>query len=260
MPCKVPHWVRQSVLLAIHIFGKTRNIIFYKNIYPVPPEVYKILKLPSPFPHQHPTPLRTLPALNKQTNTLSTETWGSVNSATVVVPRGAWRTGSINLTSHLEFRLEAGAHVLSTNNEAWYRQVPCLPNESREPIRNQGFISGWNMTRTSITGAGPALSTIDGNGPVWNNYTADHKDQVHAHKYARPFLINPMWSTEFSVTNVTLKDSAFWTMTPFGCDGIYMADVNITSANSAGNTDGTEGVTTLSPHLPLFPSPSSRQQ
>eukprot|EP00729_Bicosta_minor_P027737 gene27737-35037_t len=133
--------------------------------------------------------------------------------------------------------LEAGAHVLSTNNEAWYRQVPCLPNESREPIRNQGFISGWNMTRTSITGAGPALSTIDGNGPVWNNYTADHKDQVHAHKYARPFLINPMWSTEFSVTNVTLKDSAFWTMTPFGCDGIYMADVNITSANSAGNTD-----------------------
>ena len=41
-------------------------------------------------------------------------------SATVVVPRGVWRTGSINLTSHLTFKLEAGAHIISTNNESHY--------------------------------------------------------------------------------------------------------------------------------------------
>jgi len=35
-----------------------------------------------------------------------------------------------------------------------------------------------------------------------------------------------------------LKDSAFWTLTPFGCDGVHIHDVNVSSANSAGNTDG----------------------
>ena len=68
------------------------------------------------------------------------------HGAIVLVPEGIWRTGSVNLTSNLTLRLAAGAHLLSTNNEQHYGQVPCLPNESREPIRNQGFIARWNYT------------------------------------------------------------------------------------------------------------------
>lgn len=129
------------------------------------------------------------------------------HAAVVSVPRGVWRTGSINLTSNLTLSLSAGATLLSTNDEAHYGQVPCLPNESREPIRNQGFIACWNCTNTAIEGAGggPGGSTIDGNGPVWNNYTTTRRSEVHAHKYARPFLVNPMYSTSFRVTGVHLK-------------------------------------------------------
>jgi polygalacturonase len=34
------------------------------------------------------------------------------------------------------------------------------------------------------------------------------------------------------------KNCGFWPGQPFVCDGIYAADLNITSANAAGNTDG----------------------
>ena len=134
------------------------------------------------------------------------------HSAVVYVPRGTWRTGSINLTSNLTLRLGAGATLLSTNDELHYGQVPCLPNESREPIRNQGFIGCWNCSNTAIEGMGGGAggSVIDGNGPVWNNYTTTHRNEVHVHKYARPFLINPMYCANFRITGVHLKDSAFW--------------------------------------------------
>jgi polygalacturonase len=113
-------------------------------------------------------------------------------------------------------------------------QVPCLPNEAREPIRNQGFISGWNITNTAIVGAGggggATPSVIDGNGPVWNNYSirggvysrgAARRVEVRVHQYARPFLVNPMYCHNFRVTGVQLKDSAFWTLTVRACGGVY---------------------------------------
>jgi hypothetical protein len=224
------------------------------------------------------------------------------HAAVVSVPRGVWRTGSINLTSNLTLSLSAGATLLSTNDEAHYGQVPCLPNESREPIRNQGFIACWNCTNTAIEGAGggPGGSTIDGNGPVWNNYTTTRRSEVHAHKYARPFLqpdvlhivpchgsssegkrasahsitVQHVWvradwraATLYDTTGLSFlvrklqgclawMSNAIWvcvptvwsgvvphwrvavnhwtmwllrTLTPFVCDGIYVADVNITS-------------------------------
>ena len=63
------------------------------------------------------------------------------------------------------------------------------------------------MDNTAVVGAGPALSIIDGNGPVWNNNTGTLR---RPHKYARPFLVNPMHSSRFSITGVELRDSAFW--------------------------------------------------
>ena len=38
-------------------------------------------------------------------------------------------------------------------------QVPCLPNEAREPIRNQGFISGWNGQGCCISGVDDVAHT-----------------------------------------------------------------------------------------------------
>ena len=83
-------------------------------------------------------------------------------------------------------------------------------------------------------------SVVDGNGPVWNNYTTTHahRSEVHKHLYARPFVGNPMFCHNFRISGVRPKDSAFWTFAPFVCDLVHMTDVNITSANSAGNTDG----------------------
>jgi polygalacturonase len=77
-----------------------------------------------------------------------------VQTCALPISSGVWRTGSINLTSNLTLRLSAGATLLSTNDEEHYGQVPCLPNESREPIRNQGFIACWNCSNTAIEGKG----------------------------------------------------------------------------------------------------------
>ena len=159
--------------------------------------------------------------------------------AKVVVPKGCFYTGSLNLTSNMTFKLESGAKLLSSVDEADYAQVPCLPNENREPIRNQGFIAGWDTENTRIEGSNDNTSIIDGHGDGpqgwWAKGGFTNASRI---KYSRPLLINPMWAKNFSIVGVWLKDSAFWTLTPFACDGVYAADIYVSSPEGRGNTDG----------------------
>ena len=73
-----------------------------------------------------------------------------------------------------------------------------------------------------------------GNGwPWWYRFESVGLDA------GRPHLVQPMFTTNFRIESLWLKDSAFWTLHPYACDGVTIRDLRITADPVRGhNTDG----------------------
>lgn len=81
---------------------------------------------------------------------------------TVVVPKGLWLTGPIELQSNINLHLLQGAVLLFTDDFNEYKLIEA--NWEGQPyFRNQNPISGHNLENVAITGGG----VIDGNGGAW---------------------------------------------------------------------------------------------
>ncbi|MGI0107519.1 glycoside hydrolase family 28 protein [Salinimicrobium sp. WS361] len=80
----------------------------------------------------------------------------------VIVPRGIWLTGSIELKSNINLHLEDGALLLFSRDFDDYSLVH-TSFEGLNTIRNTSPIHATNVENIAITGTG----TIDGNGDAW---------------------------------------------------------------------------------------------
>ena len=85
----------------------------------------------------------------------------------VVVPAGAFKTGSIALRSNMELHLAKGAGLYGSSDWSEYPIVPGLPFGTMF----RALISGYNLTNVSVTGSNDAVpgsdSIIDGVGWTW---------------------------------------------------------------------------------------------
>lgn len=76
--------------------------------------------------------------------------------------------------------------------------------------------------------------TIDGQGQGWWK-----KYRQRLLNYTRGPLVQIMWSSDILISNVTLRDSPFWTLHPFDCKNITIRDVTVLAPIfDAPNTDG----------------------
>lgn len=80
----------------------------------------------------------------------------------VIIPRGIWLTGPIELKSNINLHLESGALLLFSRDFDDYKLVK-TSFEGLNTIRNQSPISIKGVENVAITGKG----TIDGNGDAW---------------------------------------------------------------------------------------------
>jgi len=80
----------------------------------------------------------------------------------VVIPRGIWLSGPIELKSNINLHLEAGALLLFSRDFDDYELVK-TSFEGLNTVRNQSPISAREVENIAITGKG----TIDGNGDAW---------------------------------------------------------------------------------------------
>ncbi|XP_002960960.2 probable polygalacturonase [Selaginella moellendorffii] len=154
--------------------------------------------------------------------------------AQLYVPRGRWLTGSFNLTSHLTLFLEEGAVILGSQDLLEWPVIPALPSYGRGRElpggRHISLIHGKNMVDVVITGAN---GTIDGQGSVWwdwfHNKTLD---------FTRGHLVELIDSRHITISNVTFKNSPFWTIHPVYCSDVLIQDVTILAPPYAPNIDG----------------------
>ncbi|WP_256010724.1 glycoside hydrolase family 28 protein [Desertivirga xinjiangensis] len=80
----------------------------------------------------------------------------------VLIPRGFWLTGPIELKSNVNLHLAADAFVSFTDDLTQYRLIE-TNWEGLAAVRNQSPVSGTNLENIAITGKG----IIDGNGDAW---------------------------------------------------------------------------------------------
>ncbi|XP_041994975.1 probable polygalacturonase isoform X2 [Salvia splendens] len=151
------------------------------------------------------------------------------------VEAGRWLTAPFNLTSHMTLFLAQNAVILGIDDENHWLLMPPLPSygfgRERAGPRYGSLIHGQNLTDVVITGHN---GTINGQGQTW--WTKYRKNLLN---YTRGPLLQLMWSRDILISDVTLRDSPFWTLHPYDCQNVTISNVTILAPLSgAPNTDG----------------------
>ncbi|KAL3363446.1 hypothetical protein AABB24_012628 [Solanum stoloniferum] len=151
------------------------------------------------------------------------------------VPPGYWLTAPFNLTSHMTLFLAEGAVILGIDDEKYWPLMPPLPSYGygREHIgpRYGSLIHGQNLRDVVITGHN---GTINGQGQAWWK-----KYKQRLLNNTRGPLVQIMWSSDIVISNITLRDSPFWTLHPYDCKNVTIKNVTILAPIfNAPNTDG----------------------
>ncbi|KAE9448876.1 hypothetical protein C3L33_19229, partial [Rhododendron williamsianum] len=151
------------------------------------------------------------------------------------VPAGRWLTAPFNLTSHMTLFLAEDAVILGIDDQKYWPLMPPLPSygKGREHPgpRYGSLIHGQNLKDVVITGHN---GTINGQGLTWWK-----KYRQKLLNYTRGPLVQIMWSSDIVISNITLRDSPFWTLHPYDCKNVTVRNVTILAPIfEAPNTDG----------------------
>jgi polygalacturonase len=182
----------------------------------------------------------------------------------LVVPKGIFLTGAIELKSHVNLHVSDGATIRFSRDRSRYPLV-LTRWEGVELMNFSPFVYAFEQTDIAITGAG----TIDGNADCthwwpwkgrtncgWKagdvNQDADRnalfamaergvavKERVFgAGHYLRPQFIQPYRCTNVLIEGVKLRNSPMWQVHPVLCTNVTVKDLNIQASADGPNTDG----------------------
>jgi len=161
---------------------------------------------------------------------------------TVVVPKGVFLTGSIFLKQGVNLCVEQNGVLKGSQNTNDYPWIDTriAGLEMRWPA---ALVNADGVTNLQITGSG----TIDGSGESWwREYwhvRALEKDGIDPHfKVGRPRLVHIIRSEKVVVSDVTLKDSAFWNLQLTYCDGVEVRGIKVRVPGGAVRAASTDGI------------------
>uniref|UniRef100_A0A0D6RB03 Pectate lyase superfamily protein domain-containing protein n=1 Tax=Araucaria cunninghamii TaxID=56994 RepID=A0A0D6RB03_ARACU len=151
------------------------------------------------------------------------------------VQAGTWLTAPFNLTSHMTLFLAEEAVILGVEDEKYWPLMPALPSygygREHPGPRYGSLIHGQHLQDVVITGYN---GTIDGQGQSW--WTKYRQKQMN---HTRGRLVQFMWSSDIQITNITLRNSPFWTLHPYDCKNVLISGLTILAPlEAAPNTDG----------------------
>ena len=189
----------------------------------------------------------------------------------VVVPEGAFKTGSLELRSNMELHLEAGAGLYGSTNPSDYPIVEGLPFGKMW----RALISGYNLTNVKVTGSNTAVpaeddrgaSIIDGVGWWWNcllyeshgsltsnipnpdaapyckifnphNRTVAQVAGMTGRAPLRPKLVEMFNCTSVTIADFTAQNAACWTIHPTYSRDVVVQRMTVRGPREIGGVDG----------------------
>lgn len=142
----------------------------------------------------------------------------------VDVPRGVYRSGSIELKSGVFLRLHAGARLCSCEEPGLYPRMEASQKTSIEKKYITAFIRADGANNIGIVGDG----NIDG------GYRNDAKSGFEF----RPGLVYFRECRDVTIRDVSFIGANFWTVHLFHCDNVMVRGVTIDNNRERINTDG----------------------
>ena len=176
----------------------------------------------------------------------------------VVVPAGEWLTGAIHLKSNVELHLDEGATILFTDNREDYLPPVMSSWEGLECLNLSPLLYAYCCTNVAVTGTGTIRAKMDfwyeqmkeGKTGIqaarailykWGSedYPVEKRDIVAAHPAVlRPQLVQFNRCKDVRMEGVHVKDSPFWTIHLFMCDGVVIRGIDVCAHGF--NNDGVD--------------------
>ena len=145
---------------------------------------------------------------------------------------GVYMTGPITVASYVDLHLEANAKLLANPDEKVYNKSAFRDNKGEGMM----WISGTNIVQFSISGKGK----IDGNGVAFmGKELEDSYELKPVHEFdPRPHVLTLINGKDIRIKDVTIGNSAYWTVHLVGCNDVVVDGVNILNNLKIRNGDG----------------------
>ena len=164
-------------------------------------------------------------------------------TAIVIVPAGVWHKGAAKLKSNMTLFLAPGATLAAPQTIDQH-----IHSDLRRDVQiNNCFLYAADAENLTIAGSG----VIDGEGyHFWPNYNGEHdfsyeRDDTGFFKYKRYKSVFPRPSLmifyrckNLQIKDVTLRNSAAYTLWPVDCDEVRIDAINIKNIVRGPNSDG----------------------
>lgn len=153
---------------------------------------------------------------------------------TVLLPRGTFLTGELFLRSETTMWIAREAKLLGAQDHELYPMMtPCGSLCANRQL-GRGLIYGEHLHDVRITGGG----TIDGNG----HYRYKMNDPIsNREKDARPDQIYIACSETITLEDLSIVNSAFWSVVPLSCRNVLIERLYVDAMNTP-NRDGIDPV------------------
>lgn len=166
------------------------------------------------------------------------------SGGTVLVPGGkTYKIGTIQIYSNTELHIESGAILRQSDRMEDLRSIAAVEKSDNEtdipsyinceyngrPAHYFIYATGENIR---ITGHG----AIDGNEAVY--YGTQTRYHIEGAWYPRTPLLYIEDVRHFTITGVTLQNSAFWTLHMVGCQDVLVDGIRILNNLKMANCDG----------------------
>lgn len=152
---------------------------------------------------------------------------------TVTVPAGrTFLCGPVHLKSFIDLHLEPNSRLLANPDESIYHESAFGANEGEGMM----WLSGKDLEQLSITGTG----CLDGNGVA---FMGDELSDSYELKPIttfdpRPHLLTIINAKRTVIRDITIRNSAYWTVHLVGCDDALIDGVSILNNLKIRNGDG----------------------
>ncbi|WP_073013400.1 polygalacturonase PglA [Roseibium suaedae] len=162
-----------------------------------------------------------------------------LHGGTLIVPRGTWKTGPVQLKSAMTLYLEDGAVLAAIGERGGWPVLEAQDDDGKMlgsweglPARcYAGVVNAVGAQALSITGQG----VIDGGGDRGDWWTWPKETREGAR---RPRLMHLIGCEEVLLLGVTICNSPSWTVHPQGCNRLIAAGLHISNPPDSPNTDG----------------------
>ncbi|GGI51677.1 polygalacturonase [Mucilaginibacter galii] len=151
----------------------------------------------------------------------------------VVVPAGGvYMAGPFDLKSNIVFEVEVNAWVLANPDEKIYTKSAFRDNKGEGTI----WIGGEKLQNVTICGAG----TIDGNGISFMGAELDDSYVLKPFQVIdpRPHLLTIVGGKNIRIRDLTIRNSAYWTVHLIGCDDVAIDNITLLNSLKVRNSDG----------------------